>query len=265
MADLRASGRGGVAPFVTCGDGGLDTTLAVLRALDDAGAACVELGVPFSDPIADGPVLQAAAQRALDQGTDLGGVLGVVRALREESDLPVVIFSYANPLASRGWDAALAAIAEAGADGVLVPDLPVEEGGPVREAADRYDLCSISFVAPTTRAGRVRAAAEASRGFLYAIGRTGVTGARTELSEDVEALVRRIRQETELPIAVGFGIKTREHVQAVLRFADLAIIGSALVDRVHEAFQREGTSAAAARCASEYLSFLLSNPEDLLS
>lgn len=265
VAELLRRGERGLVPFVTAGDGGLDTTLAVVRALDSAGATCVELGVPFSDPIADGPVLQAAAQRALSDGTTWDGVLALVRRLRAgergapPSALPVAVFTYANPLARHGWEAALHSLAEAGADALLVPDLPVEEGRALFTAARAQGLAPIAFAAPTTRAERLQHAARESRGFLYAIPRAGVTGARTDLacSGPFLAAVRAACSAVPhaLAAAVGFGIATRAQVEAVHEHADLAIVGSALVERIHAA-RASGTPAAAARAAASYLNEL---------
>jgi tryptophan synthase alpha chain len=262
LESLRASGRKGLAPYVTAGDGGMATTVAVLRALDRAGAACVELGVPFSDPIADGPILQAAAERALAAGTTLDRILEAVRVVRAgskgapPSEMPIVLFSYANPLVRRGWKQAALMAADAGIDGWLVPDLPVEEAEAMRSCALEEDLAPIFFVAPTTSETRIRAAASASRGFLYAIGRFGVTGARTGLDERALAFLARVRAMTELPLAVGFGIQTCEQVQSVLKHADLAVVGSALVQHIHEAcseWRDEGKRASAAAGAARAL------------
>ncbi len=248
----RLAGRGpGLAPYITAGDGGLDTTLAVLRSLDRAGVSCVELGVPFTDPVADGPVLQAAAVRALDAGTTLEGVLGVVAEFRRgdsrnaASSLPVAIFSYTNPLLRRGWGRSCELIAAAGADALIVPDLPVEESGPMREAAARSGVCPIFFVAPTTGEERVRAAARASRGFLYVIGRVGVTGTSTTLDAAAVDYLSRVRAVAELPLAVGFGIQAMRQVGVVLRYAELAVVGSALVAHIHDGYTGGGTAAAA--------------------
>ena len=244
--------RRGLAPYVTAGDGGLETTLAVLRALDRAGASCAELGLPFSDPIADGPVLQAAADRALAAGTTFDGVLGMLARFREKSALPVVIMSYANPLLRRGWEASARAIREAGGSGLLVADLPVEEGDAMRAAAEDAGLAPIFFVSPTTSEARMTRAIEASRGFVYAIGRFGVTGARTTLDPAAQAFLARVRERSNgLPVAVGFGIATAEDVRAAVEHADLAIVGSALVQRIHEAFEAGGGKPAAAAQAAE--------------
>jgi tryptophan synthase alpha chain len=261
--ELRRKGRRGLAPFITAGDGGLGRTLSILRTLDDEGIACVELGLPFSDPIADGPVLQAAADRALADGTTFEGVCALLRALRagdrhtRPSTLPIAIMSYANPLFVRGIERSARELAAAGADAWLVPDLPVEESPEFCAASEAAGLATIFFVAPTTSDERARAAVRASRGFLYAIGRFGVTGASAELSgpavhsgrprvpvpaelplleEDAQEFLARMRALAgDLPLAVGFGIDSAEKVRAAVRHADLAIVGSALVDAIHRA------------------------------
>lgn len=259
LEEGRRRSAKGLAPYVTAGDGGLETTLAVLRALAEVkGVACAELGLPFSDPMADGPVLQAAHERALAARTTFGGVLECLAKFREESALPVVVMSYANPLVRRGWKEACRALAEAGADGLLVADLPVEEGSEMAAEAGGTGLCPIFFVAPTTGEERMRSAITASRGFVYAIGRFGVTGAGAELDGAAEAFLRRVRAAAgDLSVAVGFGIATARDVAAATRAADVAIVGSALVQRAHDAFERAGrrpeAAAEAARAFAEDL------------
>lgn len=254
----KRAGRRALAPFVTAGDGGLATTLAVLRALARPEVACVELGLPFSDPIADGPLLQAAADRALAAGTSFEGVLALLRELRAGADaardLPVAIMSYANPLHVRGFARSCEELARAGADALLVPDLPIEEGAGLREAALAAGLCPISFVAPTTTPERAAEAIRCSRGFVYAIGRCGVTGATTELDAGARAFLARTRALAgELPLAVGFGLGSTAAVRAALDEADLAIVGSALVERIHRA---PGDRAAKAAAASAFVAEL---------
>ncbi len=258
LAELRAEGKAGLAPYVTAGDGGLETTLAVLRAIDACGASCVELGVPFTDPIADGPVLQAAAHRALEAGTTLRGIFQLVADLRKTgSELPVALFSYANPLVRLGWKDAARLSAEAGVDAWLIPDLIPEEAEEMRGAAIEHGLAPIFFVAPTSSPERIAAAAEASRGFLYVIGRVGVTGNRTELDGSTLEFLGRVREACDLPLAVGFGLSTPTQVAAVTRHADLAIVGSAFVQRIHETWQRAGHfTGAAAEEAIVYLNEL---------
>lgn len=245
---LRAEGRRGLSPYVTAGDGGLDRTRQLLHALERAGAHCCELGVPFSDPIADGPVLQAAADRALAAGTDVDGIFAMVRQFREEGgQLPIAMMSYCNPLGHRGWPEACAEAAEVGVDALILPDLPVEEGEPVRAAADAANLCTIFFAAPTSSDERVRRAVEASRGFLYVVGRTGVTGAGTTFDDSAQTFLERVAALAgDLPTAVGFGISSAADVAAATTHADIAIVGTALVRHIHEAGQDDSAAVAAA-------------------
>lgn len=275
LSALRRAGERGLAPYVTCGDGGLDVTLAVLRALDRAGCTCVELGLPFSDPIADGPILQAAAQRALEQGVSFEGVCAMLERLRQGSDgepgceLPIAVMSYTNPILRHGWTPAARALARAGADALLIADLPVEEGQALCAASAETGLCPIFFVAPTTSPERIQSAVEKSRGFVYAIGRFGVTGVSTELDEAAQAFLARVRAAAgELAVAVGFGIGSAEQVRAATRHADLAIVGSALVQHIHTATKRaieeaieeapgNAPAQAAARAAQDFASELL--------
>jgi tryptophan synthase alpha chain len=255
LAENRAAGKVGLAPYVTAGDGGLETTLAILRAIDNCGAACVELGVPFTDPIADGPVLQAAANRALEAGTTLRGIFELVSDFRKSgAELPIALFSYANPLVRLGWEEAARRSAEAGVDAWLIPDLIPEEAETMRSAAIDHGIAPIFFVAPTSSPERIRAAAEASRGFLYVIGRVGVTGGKTELDDSTLEFLDRVREMCALPLAVGFGLSTADQVAAVTRHADLAIVGSAFVQRIHETYLQAGRfSGAAAEEAIAYL------------
>lgn len=250
---LRAEDTRGLAPYLTAGDGGLEQTLATLRALESAGAACIELGVPFSDPIADGPVLQAAAQRALADGTDLRGILQMVADYRAQGGaLPIALMSYANPLVRGGLASTYAAIQAAGADALIVPDLPLEESAPFEDACHTHDLCPILFAAPTSSSVRITEAARRSRGFLYVVGRVGVTGSSTSFDTDTQAFLERTRDLSSLPIAVGFGIATAEDVRQATRHADLAIVGTALVRHLHEAGQRgEDRATAAASLVQE--------------
>ena len=246
-----------LAPYVTAGDGGLERTLAVLHALEAAGAACVELGLPFSDPIADGPHLQAAAERALAAGTTPAGVLDLVRRFRAEGGrLPILLFSYTNPLfvGLGGFGPAAAALAEAGGDGFIVPDLPPEEAGELREACADGGLGTVFFATPTSSEDRIRAAAEASTGFLYAIGRVGITGARTTFDPEVLTWLDRVRGLAgETPLAVGFGVADGAAVAALGGHCDLAISGTALVRALHDA---GGTPQDAARVAAAFTTAL---------
>ena len=257
LLDLQRAGRAGVAPYVTAGDGGLDTTKAVLLALEEGGATCVELGVPFSDPIADGPVLQAAAARALASGTSLRSILKMLSELRAEGcELPIALFSYANPLYHMGWESAARASREAGVDGWLVPDMIPEQAGPMRKAADGADIACIFFAAPTSSSARIRAAAEASRGFLYAIGRVGVTGGATTLDASTLQFLAQLRSDCALPIGVGFGLRDAQQIAAVTQHAELAIVGSAFVQRLHDVHAKDPSPRAVAQEASVYLNEL---------
>jgi tryptophan synthase alpha chain len=262
LRSLARERRRALAPYVTAGDGGVARTLAVLRALDAEGAACAELGIPFSDPIADGPVLQAAADRALAAGTAFPRVLELLRSLRAgghdapPSELPIVVMSYANPLLRRGLARSLAELARAGADAILVADLPIEEADDLRRAASESHLAPIFFVAPTTTPERVARACAASRGYLYAIGRFGVTGAGSRFDADAQDFLRRTKAAAgELSLAVGFGIASPDDVRAATRHADLAIVGSALVAAIHSAAPDTGADGdrRAARAAAEFV------------
>ncbi|MBT9282791.1 MAG: tryptophan synthase subunit alpha [Hydrogenibacillus schlegelii] len=215
-------------PFVMAGDPDLEQTAAVVRALARAGAAIVELGVPYSDPIADGPVLIEAAGRALRAGTTPAAVLDLVRRLRREGAPPIVLLLYANVLFRAGVEDFVRAAAEAGVDGLIVPDLPAEESAAVLRTAEAFDVPFIPLVAPTSRRRLDRILA-GRRGFVYVVSSLGVTGPREVLSPELHALIRDVRARTALPVAVGFGISRREQVASLAGVADGAIVGSALV------------------------------------
>jgi tryptophan synthase alpha chain len=237
FARLRAAGTPGLVTYVTAGDPDMPRTEGVLRALDRAGADVIEVGVPFSEPLADGPVIQRATERALAAGTTLAGVLAMVGRLRSDLRPPVVLFSYANPLLRMGMERFADRAREAGVDGVLVLDLPIEEASELQALLLRRGVDTIFLLSPTTSDVRIRRAAALGGGFLYAISRLGVTGAREALAEGAEAMVRRIRAVTSLPVALGFGISTPDHVRAVGQWADAAVVGSALVNVIAEAGQ----------------------------
>ena len=217
---LRAGGHGaGLVTYVTAGDPDLARTAGILRALDRGGADVLEVGVPFSDPLADGPVIQRATERALASGTTLAGVLELVGRLRPELRAPIVIFSYVNPILRLGADAFADRCRAAGVDGVLVLDLPIEEADQFRPLLVSRGIDTILLVSPTTTDDRLRRAAALGSGFLYAISRLGVTGAREAIADGAEEMVRRIRAVSPLPIALGFGISRPEHVREVGRWA----------------------------------------------
>jgi tryptophan synthase alpha chain len=234
FTQLRADGHSGLVTYTTAGDPDLVRSGDVLLALDRAGADVLEVGVPFSDPLADGPVIQRATERALAGGTSLRGVLDLVEHLRPKLSAPVVLFSYANPLVRMGVDVFAQRAAAAGVDGVLALDLPIEEAGEFRTTLKRHGLDAIFLLSPTTTEARIRRASELGSGFLYGISRLGVTGARDRVAAGAEAMVRRIRAHTTLPIALGFGISRPEHVAEVATYADAAVVGSALVSVIAE-------------------------------
>jgi len=234
FARLRREGRPGLVTYTTAGDPDLPRSAEILRALDRAGADLLEVGVPFSDPLADGPVIQRATERALAAGGSLRTSLALIEQIRSEVDAPIVVFSYANPLMRMGVEAFAKRAAEAGVDGVLALDLPIEEAADFRATLRAAGLDTIFLLSPTTTDARIQKAAELGSGFLYGISRLGVTGAREAVASGAEALVRRIRARSSLPIALGFGISRPEHVAEVGAYADAAVVGSALVSKIAE-------------------------------
>ena len=225
----------GLVTYVTAGDPDLPRTAGILKALDRSGADVLEVGVPFSDPLADGPVIQRATERALASGTTLTGVLEMVRSLRGEVRAPIVIFSYANPILRLGAERFADLASEAGVDGVLVLDLPIEEADEFRGLLGSRGIDTILLLSPTTTDERLGQAAQLGSGFLYAISRLGVTGVRDAVAEGAEEMVRRIRAVSSLPVALGFGISKPEHVREVGQWADAAVVGSALVNVIADA------------------------------
>jgi tryptophan synthase alpha chain len=234
FAQLNAEGRKAFIPYITTGDPSIETTLELVLALEKAGADVIELGVPFSDPIADGPVIQRATERALHNGVTLQKVLGQGKLIRNKSEIPLVLFSYFNPLLNHGLDKLAQDAVAAGFDGVLASDLPVEESQVFVKTMRASGLNTIFLVAPTSSRERMKAIAETSTGFLYAVSRTGVTGERQELPDDLRDFLRTLRTFTKSPIAVGFGISRPEHLQAVWQEADGAVVGSSIVKKVEE-------------------------------
>jgi tryptophan synthase alpha chain len=231
---LRTEGRTGLVTYVTAGDPDLPRTADILRALDRAGADVLEVGVPFSDPLADGPVIQRATERALAAGTTLRGVLDMVADVREMIRAPIVLFSYANPVVRLGLDAFVRRAETVGVDGVLMLDLPPEESSDFRDALTGAGIDTIFLLSPTTSVARIRRAAALGGGFLYGISRLGVTGAREDVADSAQALAARVRAETGMPLALGFGFSTPEHVRQVGAWADAAVVGSALVRVIAE-------------------------------
>src|SRR5512146_2767112 len=223
----------GLVAYLTCGDPDLRTSGDVALAAIKAGADVIELGVPFSDPVADGPVIQRASERALRNHTTLSDVLKLAGEIRKERGAAgLIVFSYLNPILRFGPERFCAAAADAGVDGALITDLPVEEAGEYLRHMRRRDLATVFLAAPTSTDRRLKSICEVSTGFVYAVSRTGVTGTRQELATDARRLVTRLRRYTKLPIAVGFGISTAEHVREVGQFADAAVVGSAIVHAI---------------------------------
>jgi len=251
FSQLQAEGRCALMPFLMAGDPDLERTRAVLLALQAAGADMIELGIPYSDPLADGPVIQAAASRALASATTPGKVLEMLGSLRGELTIPVILFTYSNPLLNRGMEAFCRAAAAAGAAGLVVPDLPLEEAEKLSAIAAAEGLDLVLLVAPTTPADRMGRIAAASRGFTYLVSVTGVTGVRTSIETRVEGLVQQLKGMGPTPVAVGFGIAGPEQARQVRDWgADGAIVGSALVKVMAEACtqQQDVATAAGAFC-----------------
>ena len=246
FAELRAAGELGIVAYITVGDPSLDATLKFVLALAQSGADVIELGVPFSDPLADGPTIQRASERALKSGTNLPAVIDLVRRIREISQVPLVLFSYYNPVFQMGLEKFAAAASSAGADGVLITDLTPEESEDHRRILAAHHLDTIFLAAPTSDDARLTKIAAVSTGFLYLISRTGVTGAKDAMSDEVPALLRRVRAKTKLPIAVGFGISLPGHVSLLGGLADAAVVGSALVAEIEKASSVDSAASALA-------------------
>ncbi len=244
FAELRAAGELGIVAYITAGDPSFDATHKFVLALADAGADVIELGVPFSDPLADGPTIQRASERALKAGASLAGVLELVRRIRQTSQVPLILFTYFNPVLQMGLEKFAAAAAQAGADGVLVTDLTPEESEDYRRVIHAQNLDTIFLAAPTSTDERLKKISACSSGFLYLISRTGVTGAKDSLPDDLPGLLRRVRQFTQLPVAVGFGISLPGHVSVLGGLADAAVVGSALVSEIEKAPSIEAACAA---------------------
>jgi len=244
FAELRAGGELGIVAYVTAGDPSLDATLKFVLALAEAGADIIELGVPFSDPLADGPTIQRASERALKSGTTLRGVLDLVLQIRKVSQVPLILFSYYNPILQMGLEKFACAAAQTGADGALVTDLVPEESRDYRRILHMQNLDTIFLAAPTSDDARLEKISACSTGFLYLVSRTGVTGAKDALPDDLPGLLRRVHNFTELPIAVGFGISLPGHVSVLGGLADAAVVGSALVAEIEAAANIEAAAVA---------------------
>lgn len=246
LAALRERGEGALIPFVTAGDPDLETTEALIPALVDAGADAVEIGVPFSDPLGDGPTIQRASERALRSGTSLRRVLELVKNLRPRVDVPLVLMGYANCLYTMGEENFAIAAQSAGVDGIIVVDLPPEEGESLFAAVRGRDIDPVLLAAPTTTSERLARLARETRGFLYCVALTGVTGARGTLDLGIEETVKRVRASSDVPVCVGFGVSKPEHAARIAEFADGVVVGSALIDRIAAAPSRTAAVDAAA-------------------
>lgn len=250
FAELRKAGELGIVAYITAGDPTLDATRKFVLALAEAGADVIELGIPFSDPLADGPTIQRASERALKAGTTLAQVIELVREIRKSSEIPIVLFGYYNPVLQMGLEKFAAAAANAGADGVLITDLTPEESDEHRRVMAEHHLDTIFLGAPTSTDERLAKIAGVSSGFLYLISRTGVTGAKDSMPDELPALLRRARKVTQLPIAVGFGISLPGHVSVLGGLADAAVVGSALVSEIEKATAMDASASAIERAAS---------------
>lgn len=249
FAALRARGERALIPFVTAGDPDLATTQALVLAAAQAGADLIEIGVPFSDPLAEGPTVQRASERALRSGASLRRVLELVKTLRPQLDVPLVLMGYLNPILAMGERQFAEAAREVGVDGVIVVDLPPDEDEPLYPELAAAGIDAILLAAPTTQPARLARLAQQTRGFLYYVSLTGVTGARSELARGVEEAVRSVRSLSDVPVCVGFGVSTPEHARDIARFADGVVVGSALID----AIQRAGSGPAAIDAAASFV------------
>ena len=249
FATLRRQGDCALIPFITAGDPDLATTALALQALDEAGADLIELGVPYADPLADGPVIQAAATRALQRGITLEQVLAMVSRVQPQLRAPIILFTYFNPIFYRGVEPFLNQIQAAGIRGLVVPDLPLEEADSLLLPASQRGIDLILLVAPTSPVERIQAIAERSQGFIYLVSVTGVTGMRTQVGDRVEKLLGAIRQVTDKPVGVGFGISRPEQAQQVKAWgADAVIVGSAFVDRLSQGTPSAGVESIKELC-----------------
>lgn len=232
--DLRARGVSAFMPYLCAGDPTLDLTAKLFLTLEEAGADLIELGVPFSDPIADGPIIQRASERALRQGTSLEHILEMVTTLRRQTNIPIALMSYYNPIFRMGESTFCSAAQEAGVDGIIVPDLPPEEAQLLLEVAPHYNLATIFFVAPTSPLERMQRIVSVSTGFIYCVSLTGVTGTRSTLSDDVKPMIEELHKHTDKPVCVGFGVSTPAQATEVAQIANGVIVGSAIINVIEE-------------------------------
>jgi tryptophan synthase alpha chain len=248
---LRDSSQCALIPFITAGDPDLKTTAEALRVLDQSGADLIELGVPYSDPLADGPVIQAAATRALQRGVHLDDVLAMVKEVTPQLKAPIILFMYYNPILNRGIESFLKQIAEVGVKGLVVPDLPLEEARSLLTPAAKIGIEVTLLVAPTSPKERIEAIAQHSQGFIYLVSVTGVTGMRNQLETRVQEILQQMRTVTDKPIGIGFGISQPEQARTVKSWgADAAIVGSAFVKRLADGTPTQGLAAIGEFCQS---------------
>ena len=247
---LRAARERALVPFITAGDPDLDTSEALVLAMAESGADLIEIGVPFSDPTAEGPTIQRASERALAGGATLRRILERVRRLRSQVDVPLLLMGYANPFYAMGAEGFVEAAAEVGVDGIIVPDLPPEEGEDLFEAAETRGIDPVLLAAPTTVESRLKMLADRTRGFLYYVSLTGVTGARAELAKDLEGEVGRVREYSEVPVCVGFGVSTPAVARKISRLADGVIVGSAVIKVIEKNAGKSGFYKSVGRFVS---------------
>lgn len=238
--ELKAKGKTALVPFITAGDPNLKTTARIMEVLDSSGADVIELGIPFSDPMADGPTIQLSSERALKHGVNINDVLGLVKNFRKKSELPVVLFGYYNPIFSYGCKRFATAAKRAGADGVLVVDLPPEESKELKDELDRVGMDLITLMTPTSDAGRMRRISHGASGFVYYVSVAGVTGARKTLKRDVAGPVKTARRVSKLPVSVGFGISTPAQAKEVARYSDGVVVGSAIINVIAKELDAKG-------------------------
>ncbi|NLN18062.1 MAG: tryptophan synthase subunit alpha [Firmicutes bacterium] len=241
---LRGERRKALMPYLTAGDPDLDVSFDLALACEQGGADLLELGIPFSDPLADGPTVQEAVQRSLDSGTTFAGILELTRRIRRVSEMPIVFLAYYNSVYSRGEAQFVQACADAGADGLVIPDLPPEEAGNLLAEADRHNITVVQMLAPTSTSERIDLVSKLAEGFIYCVSVTGVTGARDTLSDTLAAFLKRVRALTATPLMVGFGISSPEQAVQAAQEADGVIVGSALIKRISRVRELEGTPHA---------------------
>ncbi len=244
---LRAKGTTAFMPYLCAGDPTPALTSELLLTLEDAGAELIELGIPFSDPIADGPTVQRASERALAHNISLQQILELVATLRQRTEIPIALMSYYNPIFRMGESAFCQNAQAAGVDGIIVPDLPPEQAEPLLKAAPQYNLATIFLVAPTSPPQRMKLIASVSTGFVYCVSLTGVTGARATLSTEIEPMMRELRNQTDKPIGVGFGVSTPEQARLVAHLADGVIVGSAIINVIEENMHKKAKLLSAVK------------------